>query len=243
MSRGSFIAPARLVYNVTNAKRTLRLLSPAPEHREYDGIIRAYIPYYEESRAVQLDLLAAADIPAHARIVDLGGGTGSLAQAILERFPSSSVLVRDIDPEMLTLARTRLAPFAHRVELSRGSFADPLPSADAVLCAFALHHIPALERKAEAYQRIRHALRPGGVFLNTDAVSGPLWPSLREQWAVFMAGMGFTLEQAYGNLDSWAAEDTCFSVHQEFSAMMQGGFESPECFWRRGPIAILGARV
>ncbi|MCC6367208.1 MAG: class I SAM-dependent methyltransferase [Bryobacterales bacterium] len=210
---------------------------------EYDRIIRTYIPRYEESRGVQLELLAAANIPARARIVDLGGGTGSLAEAILERFPSSSVLVRDIDPEILALARTRLARFAHRVELSHGSFMDPLPAADAVLCAFALHHIPALERKAEAYQRIRNALRPGGVFLNTDAVSGPFWPSLREEWAVFMAGQGFTLEQAYGNLDSWAAEDTYFSVHQELTAMTQGGFESPECFWRHGPIAILGARV
>jgi tRNA (cmo5U34)-methyltransferase len=210
---------------------------------EYDRIIRTYIPHYEESRGVQLELLAAANIPAHSRIVDLGGGTGSLAEAILERFPASSVLVRDIDPRMLSLSRTRLARFADRVELSHGSFTDPLPPAGAVLCAFSLHHIPALREKAEVYRGIRKALRPGSVFLNTDAVSGPFWPSLREDWAAFMAGQGFTLEQAYGNLDSWAAEDTYFSVHQELGAMTQGGFEAPECFWRRGPIAILGARV
>ena len=54
---------------------------------QYDRIIRTYIPHYDESRGVQLDLLSAALIPGANQIVDLGGGTGSLAEAILDRFP------------------------------------------------------------------------------------------------------------------------------------------------------------
>jgi ubiquinone/menaquinone biosynthesis C-methylase UbiE len=209
----------------------------------YDRVIRTYIPYYDESRAVQLDLLAAAQPAATARIIDLGGGTGSLAAAILQRFPQASVLVRDIDPDMLAVAQRRLAPYMDRVELSLGSFDQPLPPADAVLSAFALHHVPRLEQKAEVYARIREAVRPGGVFLNNDAASGPFWPWLRDQWAAFMAGQGFTLEQGYRNLDDWASEDTYFSVREELAAMLQAGFEQPECFWRRGPVSILGARL
>jgi SAM-dependent methyltransferase len=140
---------------------------------EYDRIIRTYIPHYDESRKVQLELLAAAGIPETARIVDLGGGTGSLAEAILDRFPLASVVVRDIDPEMLAIAQGRLGRLANRVELNLGSFADPLPTADAVLSAFALHHIPNLEEKADVYRRIREAVRSPGVFLNADAVAGP----------------------------------------------------------------------
>ena len=51
------------------------------------------------------------------------------------------------------------------------------------------------------YRRIRAAILRGGVFLNTDAVSGPFWPSLRDEWAAFMARQGFTLEQGYQNLE------------------------------------------
>jgi tRNA (cmo5U34)-methyltransferase len=210
---------------------------------QYDRIIRTYIPHYDESRRVQLDLLAAALAPTANRIIDLGGGTGSLAEAVLDRFPQSSVLVRDIDRGMLFVAQARLARFGNRVELEVGSFDNPLPPVDAVLAAFALHHIRNLNEKTEVYRRIRQGIRSGGVFLNTDAVSGPFWPSLRDEWANFMAGKGFTLEQAYQNLDSWAAEDKYFSVHDELCAMAQGGFVHPECFWRRGPIAILGARL
>lgn len=209
---------------------------------EYDQAIRRLIPYYDESRGVQLDLLAAAKMSAVARVVDLGGGTGSLAEVILESFPRTSVLVRDIDRHMLEAARARLFRFGSRVELEFGSFADPIPPSNAVLAAFALHHIPNLKEKSEVYRRIREALLPGGVFLNTDAVSGPFWTRLRDEWAVFMAGQGFSLDQAYQNLNDWAAEDTYFSVGEEIRAMEQAGFERPECFWRRGPIAILGAR-
>lgn len=210
---------------------------------EYDRIIRTYIPYYDESRAVQLHLLATASPAPPAHVLDLGGGTGSLAEAILERFPTASVSVHDIDPAMLAVSQTRLARFSGRVQLSRGSFHDPLPAASAVVSAFALHHIPNLSAKAAVYRRIREALSPGGVFLNADAVSGPFWPALRDEWAAFMSTQGFTLQQGYQNLDDWAAEDTYFSVRDELRAMEQGGFEAPECFWRRGPIAILGARV
>jgi tRNA (cmo5U34)-methyltransferase len=210
---------------------------------EYDRIIRTYIPDYDESRRVQLDLLAAAQVPPGARIVDLGGGTGSLAEAILERLPNVSILVRDIDRQMLAVAQNRLARFANRVELGIGSFADPLPPVHAVLSAFALHHISSLQEKTEVYRRIREAILPGGVFLNNDAASGPFWTSLRDEWAAFMASQGFTLEQGYQNLDDWATEDTYFSVHEELQAMARAGFEHAECFWRRGPVAILGARL
>lgn len=210
---------------------------------EYDRIIRTYIPHYDESRGVQLDLLAAALPHSATHIVDLGGGTGSLAEAILERFPEVSVIVRDIDNDMLAVAGNRLARFGGRVKLDVGSFTDPLPQADAAVAAFALHHVPSLKQKAQVYRGIRQSIRPGGVFLNDDAVSGPFWPRMRDEWAAFMAGKGFTLEQAYQNLDDWATEDTYFSVREELQAMAEAGFEAAECLWRRGPVAITGARM
>ncbi len=79
--------------------------------------------------------------------------------------------------------------------------------------------------------------------MNNDAAAGPFWPSLRDQWAAFMSTQGFTLDQGYRNLDDWAAEDTYFSVREELLTMAQAGFAHAECFWRRGPVAVLGARL
>lgn len=212
------------------------------EIAEYDRVIRTYIPHYDESRAVQLDLLAAAGFES-GLVVDVGGGTGSLAEAVLDRFPDARVLVRDIDPAMLRSAAERLARFGDRVELSEGSFLAPLPPAAAILSAFALHHVPSLEEKADVYRALRGALVPGGVFLNNDAASGPFWPHIRAEWAQFMAGCGFTMEQADQNLKDWAEEDTYFSVREELDCMVKAGFDRAECLWRRGPITVLGAIV
>lgn len=78
---------------------------------EYDRIIRTYIPHYDESRGVQLDLLASALAPGANHIIDLGCRTGSLAGAILDRWSQCSVVVRDIVREMLSLAQARLSRF------------------------------------------------------------------------------------------------------------------------------------
>ena len=211
---------------------------------EYDRIIRTYIPHYDESRGVQLDLLAAALPHSATRIVDLGGGTGSLAEAILERFPCVSVLVRDLDHEMLAIARYRLARFGGRAELDAGSFTDPLPPTDAVVAAFALHHVRSLQEKAYVYQGICQAIRPGGVFLNDDAVSGPFWPPCGTTNGRLHGREGFHFRAGLSEpRHDWAAEDTYFSAREELQAMAEAGFEAAECLWRRGPIAILGARV
>jgi tRNA (cmo5U34)-methyltransferase len=93
------------------------------------------------------------------------------------------VLVRDIDREMLSVAQARLSRFGNRFEVEVGSFDNPLPRVDAVLAACALHHIRNLNEKTGVYRRIREAIRSGGVLLNADAVGGPFWPLLRDEWA------------------------------------------------------------
>lgn len=77
----------------------------------YDATIRRFIPSYEEMIATAVDA-AAAHSPAH--VLDLGAGTGAMAAAMLERSDNALVELIDIDDEMLTRARIRLADFGDR---------------------------------------------------------------------------------------------------------------------------------
>lgn len=56
--------------------------------------------------------------------VDCTVGLGGHAHALLERFPGTTVLGIDRDPDALALAATRLAPFGERARLARGCFSD-----------------------------------------------------------------------------------------------------------------------
>jgi 16S rRNA (cytosine1402-N4)-methyltransferase len=59
-----------------------------------------------------------------ARLVDATIGLGGHAEALLAASPDTSLLGIDRDPAALAKTRARLAPFAARVTLREGSFAD-----------------------------------------------------------------------------------------------------------------------
>ena len=132
----------------------------------YDAAIRQFIPGYEAMLGVASRELAAV---APGLVLDLGGGTGALAEAILKSRDSGTVELIDVDPEMLAQARTRLARFGGRVRFTEQSFFAALPRCNGAAASLALHHVRTLDAKRALYRRIHGALEPGGVFINADA--------------------------------------------------------------------------
>jgi predicted O-methyltransferase YrrM len=125
--------------------------------------------------------LARAVELANARLlIDVGGGSGIYAVALLQRFPKLAALVLD-RAEVVKVAQEMAEAYgvADRLRCHAGDmFREPLPKADAVLLSNILHDwdVP------ECRQVIRHcaaSLAPGGqllihdVFLN-EALDGPL---------------------------------------------------------------------
>ena len=209
----------------------------------YDVQIRRLIPHYDEMIATGVEVLAAL-APAEGHILDLGGGTGALASAVLAELPGARVTVLDVDAEMLNEARQRLAGFGDRVSFREASFLDPLPLADAVVASLSLHHVHDLETKAALYRAIRGALSPSGVLLNLDAAvtEGPRLNALVfDRMAVRMGEHGITYAEAQGHFASWAAEDRYFPLDAELGALRAAGFDEVECFWRRGLSAVICA--
>src|SRR5215813_13647682 len=107
---------ARTVSETHSVKRHL-----AVEAEDYDVQIRRFIPYYDEMLATGVGMLAALVAP-DAHVVDLGAGTGALSAAVLGGLPQARVTVLDVDPEMLAVARSRLAEYPDRVNFCEQSF-------------------------------------------------------------------------------------------------------------------------
>ena len=120
--------------------------------------------YYE----VPLLLRLGGPLPAGARVVELGCGSGFGTELVLRRFGAARVDAVDLDPAMIARARRRLAPYGDRVRLAEGSATD-LRSAldaadssyDAVFDFAIVHHIP--DWRA-AVAEVARVLRPGGRF-------------------------------------------------------------------------------
>ena len=211
---------------------------------DYDTLIRQLVPGYAAMRAAHMALLRKL-LPADRRalVLDLGGGTGALAEAVADTLPQAEVEIWDIDRAMLGIAREHCARFGDRVHYVERSFTEPLTPCDAVVACIALHHVKDLAVKGAIYRNIFVALKPGGVFLNADlavAATGVLREFSYAEWTRAMAPHGITAEQARAHFASWAHEDYYPPLATELRLLADGGFADPECFWRELPCGIFG---
>ena len=207
----------------------------------YDATIRQFIPGYEEMLRTAARELAPV---ASGLVLDLGAGTGALAEAILESSPAGTVELIDVDTEMLEQATTRLARFGGRARFTESSFLEALPPCHGVAASLSLHHIPTLDLKRALFQRIHDALEPGGVFVNADATM-PADPAAQDAtwrgWAEHMVSHGIDEQRALEHFEEWSEEDTYFPVEDELAAMAAAGFEA-KCVWREVGIAVIVGR-
>ena len=137
----------------------------------YDRFAAAYrdwwAPVIAPAAVRLLDRLhGQVPVDAPSTIVDIGTGTGTLALAALDRWPSARVIGVDPSRRILELAEAaaRERNQAHRLRTEVGEAAR-LPvsdgSADAAVSSFVLQLVP---NRAAAVREAHRILRPGGVF-------------------------------------------------------------------------------
>lgn len=212
------------------------------EATEYDDAIRQFIPGYEE----MLRVAARPALAGSPRVVlDVGAGTGALSEVVLELSPSVQVVAYDADPDMLAVARARLAAWGGRVRFVQGSFLDPLPACDAAVSSLALHHTADLDQRSVVFRRVAEALSPGGVFVDAD-VTMPESPGSRSAlylaWADHLVSRGISPDRAWRHFVEWSGEDTYFPVAREMEAMAEAGF-TPELEWRDRVVTVVVGKM
>ena len=125
-------------------------------------------------------------LPARARVLDAGAGTGIIALWFLRRFSTTQVVAFDIDRQMLAVllrGARRLGDPHRRLVVALGDLRAPdalthvetgqslalgEKSFDAVVVGAALEHAPL----DASLNRLARLLRPGGVFLNLGVRPG-----------------------------------------------------------------------
>ncbi|MCX4471358.1 class I SAM-dependent methyltransferase [Micromonospora sp. NBC_01655] len=133
--------------------------------------MRHYQPGRDDLLAAGLAAVETAHGRPPARVLDVGGGPGTTAEAVLRRWPDARVTVLDVDPALLALADTALP----QVRTTRADISSPrwLQSAggpyDLVLALMTLHYLPE-DRIRDWYAEARHLLHPHGLLLVADAM-------------------------------------------------------------------------
>jgi len=110
---------------------------------------------------------ALQDVQLAGDVLEIGGGSGVMAEHTMRRFPELRMTVTDFDPKMVAMATRRLASWPNAVAAPADVTALPFAehSFDAVVSYLMLHHV--IEWEA-AIREVARVLRPGGTFVGYD---------------------------------------------------------------------------
>ncbi len=210
----------------------------------YDLLIPKLIPYYHQQTQVLLNLIPFASSDAIA-VLDLGIGTGTLAEAVLQRFPQSRVHGIDFSEQMLEGCRQRLDPYGDRLTLEQMDFSHyqspERPQYNLVISGLAIHHISD-DRKKHLFQALAQSLQPEGTLLIRDLVKAPTQrlESLYDRlWRDFIRSNGEDDALWYGK---HREKDQPAYLAEQLQWLEQSGLHHVDCHWKYWQFAIFGGR-
>lgn len=149
-----------------------------PHDWQSESYVEHWIGHNEGRSAERAPILAAlvAAVPSPAgaplEVLDVGGGSGIVTEALLASFPNARVTILDYSAPMLSRAQAKFAGRA--VRFVQADISDPgWPQKaggpfELAVSGIAIHNLQNLAAMANVYEALRGLLKPGGCFLDYD---------------------------------------------------------------------------
>ena len=197
------------------------------------------MPCFESFYGTAVDVIGLRESSVR-RVLDLGAGTGLLSAAVLARYPQAELVALDGAAEMLEHARERLSGWS--VTTVVADLRERLPDGpfDAVVSALAIHHLEDPDKRG-LIERVHEALRPGGVFVNAEHVSGPS-PWLGDMYRLLWREACREAGASEGEIAAAQARmetDRCVDVATQLEWMQAAGLHDCDCFFKHLHFAVL----
>ncbi len=229
----------------------------------YDAAAPLIHPRYQE---VQAAVVAALPFGREAsiRVLDLGGGSGRLAELILKSCPNAHLTVLDQSEPFLALAKDRLAPFGNRAATVerrlQNDWLGDVGVVDAVVSTSAIHHLLPGEKQT-LFMQCFAALKAGGLFINGDEyrpASTEQFKALLQQWSRHMeaalesGAIPSSFEPVLGqwkrrNMQEFdsprkSGDDCLETVDAQIGRLRDAGFCAVEAVWQKDLWGVVVAR-
>ena len=200
-----------------------------------------------------LHLLAGAvlsKLPAQARILCVGAGTGAEILAFAQKFPGWRFTAVEPSAAMLEVCRRRAEEhgLASRCVFHAG-YLDSLPAGepfDAATAFLVSQFILDREARSGFFRAIAGRLRPEGLLVGSDLagdLSAPECQGLLEVWHALMSGNGVSAEGVAKMREAYVRDVAVLPPDEVRELVARGGFASPVRFFQAGMIHAWYARL
>ena len=212
----------------------------------------------ERQRSIRILLeIVAFHFPtlSNLHILDLGCGEGIITKHIYDKSPNNNFYLIDASDEMLKKAKENLsgnsnASFYHQTFEDYSASQSEDRKYDLVISANAIHHLDFMQKTA-LFSKIYKELKPGGLFLNIDAVHPSSAHSEEIQFELWRNWINETLERngkgseigTYDNIPSVYKsnpEDKPSGLWDQLQVLGKCGFRDVDCFYKYSIFALFG---
>jgi tRNA (cmo5U34)-methyltransferase len=219
------------------SSQNLTAFSDKAQAESYDERFVKLAPVRDAMHALAIGVLS--DLPADARVLCVGAGTGAEVLSLARAYPGWSFTAVEPAAAMLDVCRQRVAAegFSDRCVFHEG-YLDSLPPSDAFHAAASIlvsQFVLDSEERRGFFSGIAKRLLPGGQLVSADLsadLSSARYESQLEVWLKMMVSPALPAEKVAQMRIAYGRDVAVIPPHEMEQLLVSSGFEAPVEFFQ-----------
>lgn len=199
---------------------------------KYDKNIAITLPYYEEYFKQITDIVHTA-FPMPVTWLDIGCGTGKMADLAMKNLPVKKMVCCDNSPQMLKTAKEHVSSL--KVDFREISIQNLQFDSDFdIITAVLVTHYLKYEDRIVSIRNCYNALKKNGMFFTVEnfAPNNDIFKRLYlERWKNFQRENGKSEEECESHILRYNTEYFPVTIMEQMQVLQKCGFNNIEIFW------------